>query len=200
MILKKISNLLDSAYKKTIQLSQHPHAEKYLGIISFAESSFFPIPPDVMLLPMCLANPLRAYWYAFITTITSVLGGLFGYLIGKFAFDLIESHLMNSHYYESYNHAVTWFNEWGFWAIFVAGFSPIPYKVFTIAAGSLNMMLIPFILGSIIGRGGRFFLEAALTRIFNKNIKLLIQKIIQNLGYLIIFMFIIIIFFWSKSN
>ena len=193
MILKKISNLLDSAYKKTIQLSKHRHAEKYLGIISFAESSFFPIPPDVMLLPMCLANPLRAYWYAFITTLTSVLGGLFGYLIGKFAFDLIEPHLINSHYYESYSHAVTWFNEWGFWAIFVAGFSPIPYKIFTIAAGSLNMLLIPFILGSIIGRGGRFFLEAALTKTFNKNIDLLIQKLIQRIGYLIIFIFILII-------
>jgi membrane protein YqaA with SNARE-associated domain len=193
MILKKISNLLDSAYKKTIQLSKHRHAEKYLGIISFAESSFFPIPPDVMLLPMCLANPLRAYWYAFITTLTSVLGGLFGYLIGKFAFDLIEPQLSNSHYYESYNHAVTWFNEWGFWAIFVAGFSPRPYKIFTIAAGSLNMLLIPFILGSIIGRGGRFFLEAALTKTFNKNIDLLIQKLIQRIGYLIIFIFILII-------
>ena len=193
MILKKISNLLDSAYKKTIQLSKHPHAEKYLGIISFAESSFFPIPPDVMLLPMCLANPLRAYWYAFITTLTSVLGGLFGYLIGKLAFDLIEPHLINSHYYESYSHAVTWFNEWGFWAIFVAGFSPIPYKIFTIAAGSLNMLLLPFILGSIIGRGGRFFLEAALTKTFNKNIDLLIQKLIQPVGYLIIFIFILII-------
>lgn len=193
MILKKISNLLDSAYKKTIQLSKHRHAEKYLGIISFAESSFFPIPPDVMLLPMCLANPLRAYWYAFITTLTSVLGGLFGYLIGKFAFDLIEPHLINSHYYESYNHSVAWFNEWGFWAIFVAGFSPIPYKIFTIAAGSLNMLLLPFILGSIIGRGGRFFLEAALTKTFNKNIDLLIQKLIQRIGYLIIFIFILII-------
>jgi len=193
MILKKISNLLDSTYKKTIQLSKHRHAEKYLGIISFAESSFFPIPPDVMLLPMCLANPLKAYWYAFITTLTSVLGGLFGYLIGKFAFDLIELHLVNSHYYESYNHAVTWFNEWGFWAIFVAGFSPIPYKIFTIAAGSLNMLLIPFILGSIIGRGGRFFLEAALTKTFNKNIDLLIQKLIERIGYLIIFIFILII-------
>ena len=193
MILKKISNLLDSTYKKTIKLSKHRHAEKYLGIISFAESSFFPIPPDVMLLPMCLANPLRAYWYAFITTLTSVLGGLFGYLIGKFAFDLIEPQLINSHYYESYNHAVTWFNEWGFWSIFVAGFSPIPYKIFTIAAGSLNMLLVPFILGSIIGRGGRFFLEAALTKIFNKNIDLLIQKLIQRVGYLIIFVFIFII-------
>lgn len=193
MILKKISNLLDRTYKKTIQLSKHRHAEKYLGIISFAESSFFPIPPDVMLLPMCLANPLRAYWYAFITTLTSVLGGLFGYLIGKFAFDLIEPHLINSHYYESYNHAVAWFNEWGFWAIFVAGFSPIPYKIFTIAAGSLNMLLIPFILGSIIGRGGRFFLEAALTKTFNKNIDLLIQKLIERIGYLIIFIFILII-------
>ena len=193
MILKKISNLLDSAYKKTIQLSKHRHAEKYLGIISFAESSFFPIPPDVILLPMCLANPLRAYWYAFITTLTSVLGGLFGYLIGKFAFDLIEPHLINSHYYESYSHAVTWFNEWGFWAIFVAGFSPIPYKIFTIAAGSLNMLLMPFVLGSIIGRGGRFFLEAALTKTFNKNIDLLIQNLIQRVGYLIIFIFILII-------
>ena len=194
MILKKISGVLDNTYKKTLDLSKHRHASKYLFGISFAESSFFPIPPDVMLMPMCLAVPAKAYWYAFLTTLSSVLGGLFGYFIGKFAFNVIEPYLINSSYLESYNLAVSWFGEWGFWAILIAGFSPIPYKVFTIAAGSLNMLLLPFILGSIIGRGGRFFLVAYLTKIFDKNIDAIIKKLIEKIGYVIIIIFLLVIF------
>ena len=194
MILKKISDLLNNTYQKTLELSKHRHASKYLFGVSFAESSFFPIPPDVMLMPMCLATPAKAYWYAFLTTLSSVLGGLFGYLIGKFAFDVIEPYLINSKYVEPYNQAVAWFGEWGFWAILIAGFSPIPYKVFTIAAGSLNMLLLPFIIGSIIGRGGRFFLVAFLTKVFDKDIDAIIKKLIEKIGYVIIVVFLLILF------
>lgn len=154
--------IFSALYARTLSWSRHPHAPAYLSGMSFAESSFFPIPPDVMLAPMCLANPQRAWWFAFLTTVFSVLGGLAGYVIGQFAFDLIEPYLRESSYWESYQTAVTWFKDWGFWAVFVAGFSPIPYKVFTIAAGTLSMALLPFTFASIIGRGARFFMVAGL--------------------------------------
>lgn len=154
--------LFSSLYARAMAWSRHRHGPWYLAGLSFAESSFFPIPPDVMLAPMSLANPRRAMRLALITTLASVAGGLAGYAISYFAFDLIEPWLRQSHYWPSYEKAVAWFNEWGFWAIFIAGFSPIPYKVFTIAAGALSMALLPFTLASIIGRGARFFLVAGL--------------------------------------
>ena len=149
-------------YDKAIQWSKHRHATKYLATLSFAESSFFPVPPDVMLVPMVLAQQDKAWRLALITTIASVLGGMLGYAIGFFAFDMIQPWLQDSHYWAKYQLAEQWFARWGFWAVFVAGFSPIPYKVFTIAAGALSMLFLPFVLASFIGRGGRFFLVAGL--------------------------------------
>ena len=163
--------------------SRHPRAPWFLGGLSFAESSFFPIPPDVMLAPMSLANPRRAWWFALITTLASVAGGLFGYLIGYFAFDLIESWLRASRYWGAYEQAVAWFDAWGFWAIFVAGFSPIPYKVFTIAAGVANMALLPFTLASLVGRGGRFFLVAGLMAWGGPRMEAVLHKYVDRLGW-----------------
>lgn len=163
--------------------SRHPRAPWFLGGLSFAESSFFPIPPDVMLAPMSLANPQRAWWFALLTTITSVAGGLFGYLIGYFAFDLIEGWLRASSYWGAYEQAVAWFDAWGFWAIFVAGFSPIPYKVFTIAAGVAHMALLPFTLASLIGRGARFFLVAGLMAWGGPRMEAVLHKYVDRLGW-----------------
>ena len=100
-----------------------------------------------MLLPMCLSNPTKAWKFALITTVGSVLGGIIGYLIGVYAFGFIEPYLYDWGYMPAYERAVMWFEEWGFWAIFIAGFSPIPYKVFTIAGGALLMPILPFIYG-----------------------------------------------------
>lgn len=156
--------IFSALYARAMSWSQHRHAPWYLGGVSFAESSFFPIPPDVMLAPMNLANPTLAWRFALITTLASVAGGLFGYLIGHFAFDTIEPWLRTTHYWSAYETSMLWFEEWGFWAIFIAGFSPIPYKVFTIAAGALSMALLPFILASLVGRGLRFYLVAGLMK------------------------------------
>ena len=149
-------------YDKALNWARHRHAEKYLCGLSFAESSFFPIPPDVMLAPMALAQPSKAFRFALLTTVFSVLGGMLGYSIGFFLFDSISTWLQETHYWANYSLAENWFKEWGFWAIFVAGFSPIPYKVFTIAAGALHMFFLPFVLASLVGRGARFFLVAML--------------------------------------
>lgn len=170
-------------YQRAMLWSRHPRAPWYLGALSFAESSFFPIPPDVMLAPMSLARPERAMRLALITTLASVAGGLAGYLIGALAFDAIEPWLRASHYWASYQTAVAWFREWGFWAVFVAGFSPIPYKVFTIASGALSMALLPFALASLIGRGSRFFLVAGLMAWGGPRMEAMLHKHIDRIGW-----------------
>ncbi len=151
-----------SLYLQVMKWSRHPRAAWYLGGLSFAESSFFPVPPDVMLAPMSLAQPARAWRFALLTTVTSVLGGILGYAIGLLAFDAVAPFLQDAGYYPKYLQAKAWFAEWGFWAVFLAGFSPIPYKVFTITAGVIAMAFLPFVAASIVGRGARFFLVATL--------------------------------------
>lgn len=175
--------LFSQLYERAMRWARHRHAPWYLGGLSFAESSFFPVPPDVMLAPMSLAQPKLAMRFALLTTITSVLGGLLGYLIGAFAFDLIEPTLRASKYWSSYGTAVEWFEKWGFWAIFVAGFSPIPYKVFTVAAGALSMALLPFTIASVIGRGARFFLVASLMAWGGERMEAALFKHIERLGW-----------------
>lgn len=176
--------LFSKLYDRVMTWSKHPKAPWYLGGLSFAESSFFPIPPDVMLAPMSLGQPNKAWRFAFITTITSVLGGLLGYAIGAFAFDFIAPHLQQSErYWAAYQRAETWFYDWGVWAIFLAGFSPIPYKVFTIAAGALGMPLLPFAIASFLGRGGRFFMVAGLMKFGGVKMEQNLRKYVDRIGW-----------------
>jgi len=185
--------LFSPLYNRAMQWARHQHAQRYLAGLSFAESSFFPIPPDVMLMPMSLANPSRALWFASITTIASVLGGLLGYLIGLFAFDMVEPLLQSAGYYPKYLQAKAWFDEWGFWAVFLAGFSPIPYKVFTITAGVISMALAPFVIASLIGRGGRFFLVAMLMAWGGERMENMLHKYVDRLGWLIVALVIVVV-------
>jgi len=180
-----------TCYDYILRLASHAKATYYLFLLSVAESSFFPIPPDVMLLPMCLAQPNRVWRLAGITTIGSVLGGVIGYAIGAYAFGFIEPVLADSGYMNSYLHAVRWFEEWGFWAIFVAGFSPIPYKVFTIAGGAMGMALLPFVVASFIGRGARFYLLALLIRFFGHTADSLVRKHMDRIGWMMVGMILI---------
>lgn len=180
-----------ACYDYILRLASHAKATYYLFLLSVAESSFFPIPPDVMLLPMCLAQPNRVWRLAGITTIGSVLGGVIGYAIGAYAFGFIEPVLADSGYMNSYLHAVRWFEEWGFWAIFVAGFSPIPYKVFTIAGGAMGMALLPFVVASFIGRGARFYLLALLIRFFGHTADSLVRKHMDRIGWMMVGMILI---------
>jgi membrane protein YqaA with SNARE-associated domain len=174
--------------------SKHRHAPAYLAGLSFAESSFFPIPPDVMLIPMSLANPRRAWFLAALTTLASVLGGIAGYLIGMFAFELVEPLLKDYGYWERFLRVQDWFNEWGFWAIFIAGFSPIPYKLFTISAGVISMSFFPFVIASAIGRGGRFFLVSGLMVWGGESMENMVREYIDRIGWLIIFAAIVLFF------
>lgn len=175
--------MFDRLYRKTLQYARHKHAIRYLVALSFAESSFFPVPPDVMLIPMALANPRHAWRLALLTTLASVIGGAVGYGIGYFALLTVEPWLRQWGYWDAYLTARQWFVAWGFWAVFVAGFSPIPYKVFTIAAGSMAMNPLAFILASFIGRGGRFFLLAGLIAWGGERLEQAIHRHINRLGW-----------------
>lgn len=175
--------LFSMMYEKVMTWSRLPNAPWYLCALSFAESSFFPVPPDVMLAPMSLANPKKAWRFAMLTTLTSVLGGLLGYLIGAFAFDLIDSYLKNSAYWAHFQTTQAWFAKYGFWAIFLAGFSPIPYKVFTIAAGALSMALLPFVVASLIGRGARFYIVAGLMKWGGASMEQKLKQYVDRIGW-----------------
>jgi len=179
-------------YDRVIALSAHRRAPGILSVLSFAESSVFPIPPDVMLIPMCLAKPARGWFYAALCTLFSVLGGVAGYLIGKLAFGWVEPWLMGSHYAGAFTNAVNAFDTWGFWYILLAGFTPIPYKVFTISAGVVGMPFPAFIGGSVIGRGGRFFLVAALIRLGGETLAARMRKYIDLIGWLMIVLAVIV--------
>ena len=170
-------------YEKTLSWSVHPKAPTYLGGLSFAESSFFPIPPDIMLMPMSLAKPEKAFYFAWITTIFSVLGGLLGYAIGYFAMDAIMPWLNEIGYGSKIDAAKAFFEEYGVWVVFIAGFSPVPYKVFTITAGASFMPLLPFIIASFFGRGARFFLVAGLMKYGGKRLEPVIQKWVDWIGW-----------------
>lgn len=152
-------------YDRVLAWSAHPRAPAILVGLSAAESSFFPIPPDVMLAPMCLARPRRAWRFAGLCTLASVAGGLFGYLVGLLFFHAIEGWLLASRWAPAFEQAVAAFDNHGFWYILLAGFTPVPYKVFTISAGVVGMPVWSFLGGSLAGRGGRFFLVAGLIRL-----------------------------------
>jgi membrane protein YqaA with SNARE-associated domain len=177
--MKIFSRLYDLA----LRWAAHRHAPNYLGLLSFAEASFFPVPPDVMLAPMVLAHRERAWRYATITSVASVVGGAFGYLIGMFAFDLIAPILHKVGYWENYLVVRSWFEHWGFWAVFLAGFTFIPFKLFTIASGVTGMFFPYFLLASATGRSARFFLVAGAVYLGGERMEHQLRKYADILGW-----------------
>lgn len=178
--------LFGPLYDRVIHSARHPHAERYLALLSFAESSFFPIPPDVMLAPMCLAERARAWRFAALTTFASLLGGIAGYAIGYFLFDAVEPWLHDMGYWPAYLKGKQWFDEWGVWAVFIAGFSPIPYKIFTISAGVAVLSLPGFVIASLIGRGARFFLVAGLVVLGGARMEQMIPRYVERIGWAVV--------------
>ncbi|MDA7963269.1 YqaA family protein [Ruegeria sp.] len=183
--------MLQSLYNWTIRLADHPRALWALAVVAFVESSFFPIPPDVLMIPMILARPSRAWLIASVALVASVLGGLLGYAIGAFFYDSIGQPVLEAmgkaHAMEEFN---TRFNDFGFWAVLGAGVTPFPYKVITIMSGWTGMPLGTFIATSILARALRFFLVAGLLWKFGEPIRDFIEK---RLG-LMFTLFIILLF------
>ncbi len=169
--------MLKRLYHWTLAKAAHPLAERWLAFIAFIESSFFPIPPDIMLIPMCLARPDKAFRYAFICTIASVLGALLGYAIGYWLFASIGAPILDFYGLSGEFTAFSQrFNEQGWLIVLAAGFTPLPFKVITIAAGATAMPLHVLIIAAIIARSARFFLVAALLWKFGEPIKGLIDR------------------------
>jgi membrane protein YqaA with SNARE-associated domain len=155
--------MLRRLYDRTLALAASPRATWWLALVSFCESSFFPIPPDVLLVPMCLARPDRAWRFAAICTVASVLGGVLGYIIGYAVFDQVARPILALYGYgDKFAAYQAMYAEWGLWIILIKGLTPIPYKIVTIASGAASFDFWVFMAASIVTRGGRFFLVAAL--------------------------------------
>ena len=169
--------MLRSLYDWTMRLSGHPHALWVLAAVTFAESSFFPIPPDVMLIPMVLAARDRAWLIAFVCTFASVVGGFAGYGIGFFLFEEIGRPILEFHgYLGKFAEFSEKYNEWGAWIVAGAGFTPFPYKVITIASGVTGLDLTTFGVASLLSRAARFFLVAALLWRFGPPIRTFVEN------------------------
>lgn len=183
--------MMRSLYDWMMRQAASERAPTALFWVSFIESSVFPIPPDVMLIPMAIANRLKAWWYATIATIGSVLGGLLGYAIGYFLFDLIGQPILGFYGYgEKFTEFAAQYNEYGAWIVFMAGLTPFPFKVITIASGTTSMNIFVFVLASIVGRASRFFAVAALLYYFGQPIREFIERYF---GILTVLFFVLLI-------
>lgn len=169
--------MLRRIYDRVMLLAEGPQAEKWLALVSFTESSFFPIPPDAMIVPMVLARPERAWRIAFICTVASVVGGFFGYAIGYFLYETVGRQIVDFYGYqaafEKFHHQ---FQEWGLWIILIKGMTPIPYKIVTIASGVAHFDLAVFAAASLATRAARFFLVAALLKAFGPPLRTFIER------------------------
>lgn len=169
--------MLTAMYNAVMRWSAHPRAEAALAVVSFTESSFFPIPPDAMLIPMILARPERAWRIAALCTVASVLGGMLGYVIGMFLYEgLAEPIIKLYHMEHAFEQFRLGFEKWGVWIILIKGLTPIPYKLVTIASGVFKFDFIVFLAASVVTRSARFFLVAALLRRYGAPIRDFIEK------------------------
>ena len=176
-MIKYFRNLVQKTYDLMLNLSAKDNAILFLFIVAFIESSFFPIPPDIMLIPMILATPNKAWRIATTATLASVLGGYLGYGIGIFAFDLIAKPILE--FYDAmsqFNEFEKYYHEYGAWIVFGAGITPFPYKIITIASGVVHLDPIIFGIASVLARGLRFFLVAWLLKKFGPPMKIFIEK------------------------
>ncbi|HIV08227.1 MAG: DedA family protein [Azospirillum sp.] len=174
--------MVKATYDYMLNLASRRNAMYFLFAVAFIESSFFPIPPDVMLIPMVLAAPAKAWRIAGIATAASVLGGAFGYAIGVFFFDLIARPILTFYgYMHQFDVFKDYYHEWGAWIVFGAGITPFPYKVITIASGVVHLDFAVFMLASVVARGMRFYLVAWLLKKYGEPMKDYIEK---NLGML----------------
>lgn len=180
--MKTINTLIHAIYDRVLELSSRPNAMYWLFLVAFVESSFFPIPPDIMIIPMVLATPKKAWSIASWAMIASVLGGYFGYAIGMFGYEVIAKPLIAFYgYADAFKEFSAYYHEWGAWIVFIAGLTPFPYKVITITSGVLGLNIWVFGLASILARGGRFYLIAFLLKKYGAPMKIFIEK---NLGAL----------------
>ena len=169
--------MLRSLYNRVLALAASRYAPLWLAVVAFAESSFFPVPPDALLIPMALARPDRAYRFAFVCTLASVLGGMLGYFIGYALYDTVAAPLIHLYHYESAAQGfIDRFQQYGLWVILIKGLTPIPYKIVTITSGLAHFNFAVFVAASVATRGARFFLLAVLLRHFGEPVRTFIER------------------------
>ena len=184
-------NFIRKSYDSVLSLSSKKNAMFWLFVVAFAESSFFPIPPDIMIIPMVLATPNKAWKIAGLATVASVFGGCLGYVIGVSFFDLLAKPMLEMYgYMAQFTKFQQYYTEYGSWIVFGAGITPFPYKIITIASGTVHLNFFVFTIASILARGLRFYLVAWLLYRFGAPMKQFIEK---NLGILSILFFVLLI-------
>ena len=176
-------NLFPRSYDAIMSWAKSNHAVRILSTVSFVESFVFPIPPDLLLIPLSISNPKKAYYFAMLTTIFSVLGGVIGYLIGIYFADLFLSALGWMFDEKSVETTTEWMAEWGVMVVLISGFSPIPYKIFTVASGFTGLTFIPFLIASFLGRGMRFFLIGFVISKGGDNLEKKLRKYSKVIGW-----------------
>ena len=176
-------NLFTRSYDAIMYWARTKHAVSVLSAVSFVESFIFPIPPDLFLIPLSISNPKKAYYFAMLTTIFSVLGGVIGYLVGVYFSDLFLSTLGWMFDEKSVEITIDWMTEWGVMVVLISGFSPIPYKIFTVASGVIGLSLIPFLIASFLGRGMRFFLIGFIISKGGDNLEKKLRKYVEVIGW-----------------
>ena len=169
--------MLRRLYDRVLALSASPRAPLWLAVVAFAESSFFPLPPDMLLIPMVAARPERAWWLAGLCTAASVAGGLLGYAIGFALYEVVAAPLIHFyHYDDAAAAAIANIQANGVWLVLAKGVTPIPFKIVTIGAGAAHLALLPFVLACIATRGARFFIEAALLRRYGAPVLAMVER------------------------
>lgn len=185
------SKIIHNIYDYMLKLSASKNAMFFLFLVAFAESSFFPIPPDVMIIPMVLAMPKNAYKIAGLATVASVIGGYFGYLIGAGFFELIAEPILNMYdAMDKFKEFEGYYHEYGAWIVFGAGITPFPYKIITIASGAVGLDLLVFTIASVLARGIRFYFVAWILKKYGDPMKDFIEK---NLGWLSVLFLVLLI-------
>ncbi len=192
--------LFGPIYEFCLRMARHKYAPAWLTGLSAAESVVFPVPPDAMLAPMAMAQPKKWWRFAALCTLGSVAGGVLGYLLGHYALEAIWPWMQQMKWDATFLHIQSLFQQYGFWFVFVAAFTPIPYKVFTIASGATGVGIVPFLLGSLIGRGARFFLVAGLVAWGGEKLEAAIRRYVEWLGWAVAVIVIIGIIWLQLST
>jgi membrane protein YqaA with SNARE-associated domain len=180
-------------YERAIVWSKHPRAPLILILLSFFEAFAFPVAPEVMLAPMCLAQPKRGFYYAALSLLGSVFGMFVGYAIGHYAIDMVMPWLIDLGYGPTFDSVKKEAIAHGFWMLLIAGFTPVPFKIATIAAGAVGMPLLPFFFGGLIGRGKRVFIVAGAIRLGGEKAEAALRRNVEALGWLALVLLIGII-------
>lgn len=183
-------------YLKVLSLAKHPHAEWYLTGLSFIEAIFFPIMPEVLLAPMTLANPRKGWRYATLSLLGSMAGAFIGYALGYFAFHLVSPLIAWLGAEQTFAEVKTIAAEQGFWLLLIGGFTPIPFKLLTLASGLVGMPLLPFFAGALIGRGKRVYLVVALVKIGGQRLENALHRYIELFGWLALILLAMLVLFY----